>query len=1147
MTSPTSPDQAGPLELIDHEGETRLAIAHVERMPPFLMSVLSSTDLWMFVASNGGLTAGRQSAEHSLFPYETADRLYERPGLGGPLTMIRRGNVLWRPFDPWAVDDGIVRRLTKSALGDRVGFEEINERLNLGFRYEWVPSDRFGWVRTAHLWSHTNETVVLDVLDGLLDILPAGVVMSTQQRASNLVDAYRHTELHDEARSLAIYSLSSLLTDRAEPAEALRANVVWRTGLPGRTHLAPNAPMGWRRGRPPATTQHLRGRKGAYIVEATVTLAPGSPTTWSMVADVSLDGPAMRRLRADLAQPDLPQRLEQSIAQTHRSLAQFAAAVDGRQASQDQVVALNHLSNALFNGFRGGVLIDEGRIPRDELIAFLQLRNRSVAAHHQAWLQQQPESVDVDALRRSAATTEDPNLARLVDETMPLAFGRRHGDPSRPWNQFSIRTRTASGERAIHYEGNWRDIFQNWEALAVSYPEYLPSMIAKFVNAETVDGFNPYRVSRDGIDWEVPDPEDPWSNIGYWGDHQIIYVLRLLEALARYRPEQLTEMLESRRFSFADVPYRICPYAEMLKNPRDTIRYDDVREDQVAQRVQQVGTDGRLVWHGPEVALTHLWEKLLIPLLSKLSNLVVDGGIWMNTQRPEWNDANNALPGYGLSVVTLAHTLRYARFLLKLTADRTQPITAAPIVRRWFERVAEVLRDLIDQPSPISPALRRETMDRLGDAFSEYREAAYAAWPTAAAPLSIETVVGFLNDAAAVLERSFRANRREDGLFHSYNTMTIEPHAVHVHRLGLMLEGQVAALDAQVLSPQEAVALVRAMYDSPIYRPDQHSFLLYPDRTLPDFEARNCVSADAVRHIAAVDHWRQANDGRIIAADGNGTLHFNADLKNAEVLQSRLDALEATPGWTPITDADRAALLDVYEETFRHAEFTGRSASMYGYEGLGCVYWHMVAKLLLAVQESYARARTENAARAELDALAAAYHRVRSGFNYKKSPSEYGAFPVDAYSHTPGHSGAQQPGMTGQVKEQVLTRFGELGVTIQQGQLTFDPTLLVEDERLQAPYTWTFIGTDGKSHVVHVPQGGVAFMLAGVAVIYNAVSSADAEGIRVVGRDGEIWKGSAPQLDAERTRQVLTRSGSVAKIEVDLHAGRFMAQPADGR
>ena len=45
----------------------------------------------------------------------------------------------------------------------------------------------------------------------------------------------------------------------------------------------------------------------------------------------------------------------------------------------------------------------------------------------------------------------------------------------------------------------------------------------------------------------------------------------------------------------------------------------------------------------------------------------------------------------------------------------------------------------------------------------------------------------------------------------------------------------------------------------------------------------------------------------------------------------------------------------------------------------------------------------------------------------------YGAFPTDPYSHTPAGKGAQQPGMTGQVKEDVISRFGELGVEVKNG------------------------------------------------------------------------------------------------------------------
>ena len=86
-------------------------------------------------------------------------------------------------------------------------------------------------------------------------------------------------------------------------------------------------------------------------------------------------------------------------------------------------------------------------------------------------------------------------------EYLPLTFSRRHGDPSRPWNRFSIDLKNPDGSQKLNYQGNWRDIFQNWEALALSYPRSISNMVAKFLNAMTADGFNPYRITREGIDW----------------------------------------------------------------------------------------------------------------------------------------------------------------------------------------------------------------------------------------------------------------------------------------------------------------------------------------------------------------------------------------------------------------------------------------------------------------------------------------------------------------------------------------------------------------------------------------------------------------------------------------------------------------------
>ena len=55
--------------------------------------------------------------------------------------------------------------------------------------------------------------------------------------------------------------------------------------------------------------------------------------------------------------------------------------------------------------------------------------------------------------------------------------------------------------------------------------------------------YNAYRVSRSGTEWEKPNPEEPWSNIGYWGDHQIIYLQKFLELMERFQPGELAQLM----------------------------------------------------------------------------------------------------------------------------------------------------------------------------------------------------------------------------------------------------------------------------------------------------------------------------------------------------------------------------------------------------------------------------------------------------------------------------------------------------------------------------------------------------------------------------------------------------------------------------
>ena len=54
-------------ELVSFDNETYYKISNSDEMRPFFMSIVSDSNHWMFISSNGGLTAGRKNSEYALF------------------------------------------------------------------------------------------------------------------------------------------------------------------------------------------------------------------------------------------------------------------------------------------------------------------------------------------------------------------------------------------------------------------------------------------------------------------------------------------------------------------------------------------------------------------------------------------------------------------------------------------------------------------------------------------------------------------------------------------------------------------------------------------------------------------------------------------------------------------------------------------------------------------------------------------------------------------------------------------------------------------------------------------------------------------------------------------------------------------------
>ena len=1122
------------------EGENFFCISSHDKMRPFFMSIVSDSNHWLFISSNGGISSGRKSAEYALFPYYTADKItesYDTTGSKSIFQITHHGEMhVWEPFSERQVNlYQTTRNLYKNAIGNKIIFEEINHDFSLTFRYEWNTSNVYGFVRKSSIENTGNKELHINILDGIQNIMPDGVGSDLQNATSILVDAYKRNEL-DVDSGMGIFALSAIIVDKAEPSEALKANIAWSLGFENPKYLLSSLQLNhFRNGHVVVQEEDIKAERGSYFINQKITLSPGNKKNWHIIADVNQSQAKVVELIQQIkTNKTLLLQLASDVELGSKRLIELNSSADGIQLTNDVYRDTRHFSNTLFNIMRGGIFDNNYQIEKWDFIKSIATANTTVFEHHKALLESLADTFTVFDLEKITDQVNDKNFKRLCTEYMPLKFSRRHGDPSRPWNKFSINTRSeVDHSKILDYEGNWRDIFQNWEALAISYPAFTRSMIHKFLNATTFEGYNPYRLTKSGFDWETVEAENPWSYIGYWGDHQIIYLLKLLEIEEKYYPEKLSSQFNNDLFVYANVPYKIKNYQDILANAKDTIKFDEELDAEIRKKREILGVDAALlVAQNGKIYTVNFIEKILATVLSKLSNFIPGGGIWMNTQRPEWNDANNALVGNGVSMVTLYYLRRFLVFFEKLinqTSEERIELSNELII--FFKKVHATFEEHIDVLNgDINDEKRKQILDSLGEAGSDYRAHIYkqSFWGEKRT-ISYRRLKAFLKVSLLFIEHTIKANKRKDDMYHAYNLMNVESNGqITISNLSEMLEGQVSVLCSGYLNPQESLKLLDSMKNSKLFRHNQYSYLLYPNKQLPRFLEKNKIPKDAIAQSALMKMMLEAGDKSIVEQDIRGEYRFNGNFKNAADLSIALSKLDKVK-YGLWVEKENQTMLNVFESVFDHKSFTGRSGTFYGYEGLGSIYWHMVSKLQLAVQEVCLQA-IENGEQAEVTGkLLAHYYEINEGVGVHKSPKLYGAFPTDPYSHTPSNKGAQQPGMTGQVKEDILSRFGELGVLVVDGRLYFNPCLLRKDEFTTEERIFRYV-TINNEHKTWVPViGSLCFTFCQVPIIYCLSTESY---LQIEKNDGSLSKHHSLYLDKNTSTQIFSRTGEISKITV---------------
>jgi len=1110
-------------QFIEIDNEKYYQINGFDNMQPFFISIASDSNHWMYVSSMGGLSAGRINPNIAIFPYYTDDKINEAEETTGSKTILHvqkdGKSYLWEPFS--FRNKGIYkieRCIAKNTVGNKIIFTETNHDLGLTFSYRWMSSDKYGWVKKSSLKNDTSHAIEVFLVDGIQNVLPSGVDKDTQMGYSTLVDGYKKTELVENT-GLVLFRMESILVDKAEPSESLRANTVWNYGLKKPYYLLSSTQLDdVRIGEKPQPETEAKGVRGAIFACTDETLSAHAVIEWYFVAEVNLDVAAINNLAYFIQNTkNIAEEIEKDVVKGTEALNLIVEQVDGVQHTADEGGMARHYANVLYNVMRGGIYAEDYTITTKFFGQHVRIFNRELFKKHNEFISNLPKKIDYFELEKLIISQNDNNLYRVFQEYLPLTFSRRHGDPSRPWNHFNINIKDDDGNKVLSFQGNWRDIFQNWEALSLSYPGYINGIISKFLNATTADGYNAYRITDKGIEWEEIEPGNPWSNIGYWGDHQIIYLQKLLEMSHKYFPDHLQSWLDKEMFAYANVPYRLKSYPEIVSNPKDSIHFDHILHKSLLQRELKLGSDAKLIHdQNNNVLLVTFTEKLLATLLAKLSNFIPEAGIWMNTQRPEWNDANNALVGSGVSMVTLYYMRRFINFARTLYSESVvENFTVSVEMKAFFESILNAFvhsQDYIE--SGFNDKTRRMLTDELGVSGEKYRQTIYQGFSGQKNSISCSNLNLLFDITLAFIDKSIEANKRVDNMYHAYNLVNFNDDKVSIRHLYEMLEGQVAVLSSGKLNAVEVNEVLDSLRNSSLYRADQNSYILYPNKKLPLLMDKNNISEEDIQRVKLLSEMVRVGDRRIVTTDMKGQYHFNSDFNNVSFLRDKLDKVIAE-GKYEAKDADLKTIEEIYEKVFDHQSFTGRSGTFYKYEGLGSIYWHMVSKLVLVIAENLERFYEEKVDKTILEKLTNHYYDVREGIGAHKSPKEFGAFPFDPYSHTPIMAGAQQPGMTGLVKEDIISRFFELGIHVQNGCLAIKPIILKSEEFIQL--------TDRKPYL--------SFSYCSVPFVYEQNGKT---GMEIIYVDGKSEKIEGYLLNQAQSQAVFNRDKKIQKIVVHL-------------
>lgn len=809
--------------------------------------------MWVFYVNRAQAIScfGIKDKEHAILEYFPANKAWQMVSSNGFRTFIkiRSGNKesFYEPFQNNLVNTSLDIENKMLLDATTLSIIETNHTLGLETKVEYfgIPNDSYaGLARIVTLKNIKKQPVRLHILDGVPQILPFGTSEFCQKKMSRTIEAWMRAENLD--KKVPFFKLTVDSTDKPEVIPIKE----------GHFYLG-----------------FTRGAKNAQIIKPIV----NPDTIFGEVLDFSFPNlfvkqkifraPKTEILKSKTPCAFLPLELSLKPGEekTFYTIVGYMRSRELLNSALSRLTQKNYLAHKKFEN--------------KKLIADIQQDICTSSGVREFDLYAAQTYLD-NCVRGGYPTLFESQNNKSVF----YLYSRKHGDLERDYNNFILQPTYFSQGNGNYRDANQNrrsDIWFNPGIAEENLVLFYNLIQTDGFNPLVVKGVNFVLADEVNLAWKLKDhvnakdlsriitfcarPFSPGELImhleeekitmdfsydtflgavisccskiqeaehgdGYWSDHWT-YALDLLESYLNLYPEHYREIVfEKKKFSFFDntevVHARSEKYVLKAGIPAQahTLYPDSTKRDLIRKRTTQPHVVRSQNGHG-EIYYTTLINKLLCLLANKLASLDSSGvGIEMETDKPNWFDALNGLPGlFGSSINETFELKRLILTIKKAAGDnRIEKLSVTEEIKDFLLGLGELLKQNTSSESDFIYWDKSTTLKE------EYRQKTKLGVNGKEAEISAAELASTLELALNKINRGLhKALDQKKNIYCSYfinevtkysvtKTPAIKPTEFNQKKIAPFLEGQMHALRLAE-SAEEAKTLYEATRKSNLY------------------------------------------------------------------------------------------------------------------------------------------------------------------------------------------------------------------------------------------------------------------------------------------------------------------------------------------